>query len=814
MFLLALACTGPDGREFPEKVAGPPVAGAAEGLIHLPVGAPLGGYSSRCSLLGSDGKQDDRKSVYRTAFSPTTGIVTRPWVKGLWLENGDDALVMFTLDAIYSYDGLVDRVSAELTQATGVDMEGRVVITASHTHNQVANFSDQVHFYLGGDKYNREIFERYVEAFVAVGLAAYEGREDASIGTSWIKDWDPDDRVYRDRREDNDELTIWDDFTPGRYKDPYANILRVDAVDGSPIALVVTFGIHGTIGGGDNPLWSNDSTGGLTTVLQEEFKEPVVVMHMQGAGGDASPAGRDHEFARAESIGHYAVDALIQAWEETPTSSEPFQMETASRHISQRHEDIRVTRDGAVDWYYRPFEEGYQADDQIYDANGDILSPIDEYNAKYGAAFCGSDAPLIPVGNIGSQVFPYSACMDVELMAGVIAGTFKMPVEEFPLPMPESLGAGTTASLLGPIPTRTPEGEVVDRELLVGFFPAEPTAMYSEQWRRRSLAELGVEMPLLVGYAQDHEGYFLIPEDWLLGGYEPNINVWGPLQAEHVMEGVLTMSQDVLLTPEREDPDPLGIWASTLYEDKPLPTLEPDTTPNAGQALTVAPEYFWMPPGMELQLEMPETCERVSCSVQLAWQGGDPGVDLPHVELQRQEGGDWVPVTSFSGRVIDEAQPDILLTHTPDPLYPPEAVQVHQWWASWQAVGHVHDRMGVPVGTYRLHVEGQRYTGGDSTWPWSTEAYSLDSQPFEVVPGLIDLVDLGAGQWGASLNAPATNWRLVSMEGDSRGRNPVEGPLLVDGEVVEITGFQDGLAVFAFDGAPSSVEDVYGNHLP
>ena len=171
MLLLLLACTGPEGHEFPDKVPGPPVAGAAEGLIDLPVGAPLGGYSSRCSLLGSDGKQDDRKSHYRTAFSPTTGIVTRPWVKGLYLENGDDQLMLFRLDAIYSYDGLVAEVGRRLTAETGVDFNDKVVISTSHTHNQPANFSDQVHFYLGGDKFNPEIFERYVEAMVSVSPA-------------------------------------------------------------------------------------------------------------------------------------------------------------------------------------------------------------------------------------------------------------------------------------------------------------------------------------------------------------------------------------------------------------------------------------------------------------------------------------------------------------------------------------------------------------------------------------------------------------------------------------------------------------------
>lgn len=229
--------------------------------------------------------------------------------------------------------------------------------------------------------------------------------------------------------------------------------------------------------------------------------------------------------------------------------------------------------------------------------------------------------------------------------------------------------------------------------------------------------------------------------------------------------------------------------------------------------MTEAPEYTWLPPGFELELSVPETCPRVSCAVQLAWVGGDPAVDLPKVVLERLDGDTWTPVTSAAGRVIDEAQPDIVLSHTPEPLYPADADQTHRWWAAWQSVGHVHDLMGVPLGTYRLTVSGHSYVGGDATWPWTTEEYFVTSEPFEVVAGEIVVESLGEGSWGASISAPSSNWRLVSMEGDSRGRNPVEGPLLVDGTEVAIERVEDGRAVFLWEGEPATVEDRYNNAL-
>ena len=70
------------------------------------------------------------------------------------MENGDQHSVLIKADVIYSHDVLVERVEAALTAETGLDLDGRVIITASHTHNGVANYSESVHFYLGGDKYN------------------------------------------------------------------------------------------------------------------------------------------------------------------------------------------------------------------------------------------------------------------------------------------------------------------------------------------------------------------------------------------------------------------------------------------------------------------------------------------------------------------------------------------------------------------------------------------------------------------------------------------------------------------------------------
>ena len=159
--------------------------------------------------------------------------------------------------------------------------------------------------------------------------------------------------------------------------------------------------------------------------------------------------------------------------------------------------------------------------------------------------------------------------------------------------------------------------------------------------------------------------------------------------------------------------------------------------------------------------------------------GGDPGVDYPVVTLERLEGRSWVPVLTESGRPLSMG-PDILVTHTPNPLNPADVTQVHMWYASWQAVGHVADRAGVPLGLYHLHVEGQSYAGGSATWPWATDDYVVDSPTFEVGPAEISLQAEGT-DLVAWLQAPARGYRMIALGGHVRGQNPLpEGDVTCD----------------------------------
>lgn len=816
----------------PALVAGAPMAGVAEAIMQVPVGTPLSGYTGRCTCFGGSGKVDRRDSAYTYSFAPSAGVQTPIPIKVFWLSNGDQDLVVVKIDLIYSFDGLVEEMEDRLSAATGRDLDGKVVVTTNHTHHGTGDFSDQVTYYLGSDRFNLEVFTRMAEQAEAVALDAFDALQPAKIGVGYAKDWDPDNRVYHDRRPDNDGLVVFDDLPAGSYKDPWLTMIRIDTLDDQPLGVLFDFGIHGTSLDVDNAMASTDAPGALEIVFNERFDTPVVVGLLQGGAGDASPGGTDGGYARLETVGEYAADAMFSLWETIPTSADPIRLETVSRSVKETHADIAVTRGGTVDLRYTPYVEDLEPDNVVYADDGSLLSPIDEFNAPNGSAFCGENPAYLP-GYAPAAVFPYNQCVSLDQLVGVIDAFFDLTDEERALPLIEATRAAVTAVRLGPVPIREADGSTTTDDLFVGFFPGEPTALYTEQFRRRAAAELGFQHSMAVGYAQDHEGYLLIPEDWLMGGYEIDINVWGPLQGEHIMEQLLVMAGETLSTTDKVEPqDPCGEYQPPDYGTTEMPTRAPDLSPEAGTLLETPPDYLYSPlyseeetdAGVQPELTAAGAVPRVQGLVQMAWIGGDPGVDYPIVTLERKgDDGTWSPATTAAGRPV-RMGPDILVATTPDPLAPADIEQTHYWWAAWQAVGHVEDRAGLPLGTYRLVVSGKTWTGEGTTYPWGTEDYEVVGPELEVVPATISLAASGA-DLQAWLAAPARGYRLVGLDGDRHGANPLPEDwaqvtlVRADGseETVEANGARGG-GVTTLSGVLASgdvvsvrVVDLYGN---
>ncbi|MFO0645212.1 MAG: neutral/alkaline non-lysosomal ceramidase N-terminal domain-containing protein [Polyangiales bacterium] len=738
-------------------------AGTAEGTLDLPVGSTLGAYTARARALGSQSAADNRVVPYSLGFLPSVGVERAPRVRALALSAGGETVVMLEAEL-----GVADdRTTLDVATRLGPNFAGKVLIGTSHSHSSWGHYVANEVLGLGFGIARAQSRAKLLDVLVTTAQSALAAMAPARIGVAHDDNFDPMHMVSHDRRDENDDLPGGRDRAD---RDLY--VVRVDRMDGSPMAVVPIFGIHGTVLGEDNMLASGDAPGAIEEAVEESFDRQVLVMHLQGAAGDVSPGGTGgidcaghhgcYNFAHAETVGRYAVGPIRAAWDRagmSMTSSVSLEMVTRAVPLGPDWRTFNV-RSGALS--YSPWDGQREADGRIWgdpDAGmNNIVSPIDEFNAPYGAGLCGDNTrTALPSAAQMPGTFtlrPYKSCSRVEEVEDLFG-----PTLELPLPS-RQVFCGSTRTLLSSLRIN---------DWLFVTIPGEPVTLFADRVRAHS--PMPADHTVVVGYAQGHVGYVLHPEDWLRGGYEPSINLWGPLEGEYIMERSIELAR-LAASPQREN---AATESATVWRPAALDALPPpDASPRAGTVPTSIPASMFFPSVARLAARptraQPDAMVPRLGLARFVWIGEDPRAGTPKLTLQREVTagrGDFMPVNRRSGRAVRDG--DVLLAWTPDPLDNASAARTHYWVAEWQAVTPIGAafpddltaRPGVPLGRYRFHIEGTGYT--------------LDSDAFTVTPATLSA---SATRMGANVvltvNYEARDgWRLLDMTANSNRPVPL-----------------------------------------
>lgn len=756
----------------PTANAGTPIAaaaltaGAAERVLDVPVGTALGGYTARAQ--GSAGIVDARAIHMSGVFNPSIGVVDAPRVKAIALTAGPETIVVLKVDMIFVYEGMV----YDLEQRLGAAYAGKILIASSHSHSAWAQFTAHGPLKVGAGEMRDLVYQRMLDTFEATARDALAARRPAKLGVSYDGNWDPQDLVNHDRRSENDGLP------GGNVKDKHMFLVRIDGTDDTPIGAMIIFGEHGTLNGEDNPFASTDAPGALERTLQEQFATPMVVMHLQSAGGDNSPSGHGaidcsvkpgkpsdpcFVWATEEGHGRAALPLLLTAYANAGgaamKSELALAMVTRSIETGPAPETFAIRADTDHPLAYAPFVPDRLPDRQIYEADNTTLkSPIDEFDAPVGAALCQDTNVSVQIAQMPGTdgLSPYASCLRIDLAAPVLSQLFHFDFKtDATHPVCEMTRTTISAIRLG--------------DYLIGTMPGELTVLLADYLRSKSPEP--EDHTIVVGYAQGHVGYLLRPEDWVLGGYESSITFWGPLEAEHIAEQEVALWPSVLGA-TRADASSSSQNRMTIPTNHDGLAID-DPAPDAGTVPATVPADAWVRTGAPATAQPAATIPRVSGVATFVFYGDDPNVQTPHVTLQREVGGSFTDVTRHSGRVVDDI--DLVRAYTPSPLQRGSGPQHHIWAVDWQAVpwlgapglDDLAHRADVPLGDYRFHVTGKGWT--------------LDSAPFTVVPGGLALTQVQVN--GSSLDIATTlhapkGWRLLDMAAPSNNHTPYAGQLL------------------------------------
>lgn len=715
-------------------------AGVAFRYLDGPVGVSMAGYG---------GRMDGRHTHWSDRLKGTAGQYGLQTIKALVLEVGGETMALVKSPMMSSESYLSDAIGRHLKKTHGLDMEGRVITMAGHSHHTTARYwpVPETLGNVGVDSFDAEVTEAVAALFASAVAEAYQNREDAEWGYAYQDDWDPNNEVYRDRRSDND-------FKYG--KDPRLDILAVrKKSDASPMAVVIHFGIHGTVFGGENDIFTEDAPGYVEHKFEELFfaseGKPVFGMFAQSSGGDASPAGDGlghPPLARLERLGEAAAPKILNLYKTVQWSSET-ELAIRSQRIELQHERIYANRPWANEFSTGLGDPYYWGGWQCAAAGG-----------KKGESMEGKPKNCVDLGLL------------IELLEAVVPHT--APHETW-----------LTTARLGDIWMIT--------------LPGEPNWSIVKYAREEAAKRTWNGKPahlMVIGYSQDHLLYLSHPDDWYLGGYEAEMSLWGPGGGPFMVDEGLAM-MDAMMA---------GKNGPAFFAESPSLAPVPPYAPRAREKSLAAGT---------VQQQPAATVQRTQ-TVQFAANCGDPALGSPLLQVQKDSGGTFAPLPARHGWknvYYDNSRYEIVSIYDPDP---PQLegksvdARTHLWRFYWQVPADFG------TGNYRFHLVCNVLT--DAEKDGKPKTLTIDSSAFAVglADGTTLTASLAGDEVSVEFRVPGVAQQQTSTAAPGLGKWISAGYRLLDRLVghTALARVRTSLQVEVLDGSDAVVATATAAYDP
>ncbi|MFN8622753.1 MAG: hypothetical protein U0869_18615 [Chloroflexota bacterium] len=246
--------------------------------------------------------------VGRRSIAPPLGIKTAGFYSREGVVTGIDGDLTATVTVLRGLGQTVVLAAIDLCMApqwvvaewrtwiasAAATRPEHVLVNLSHTHSSPALIQTQPEFAFQRDlleRYRSFLGERLVEATIAAVAALEPARVRAGEGQS---------RVGIQRRETGPDGYVFLGEVPDGPIDPAVGVLRIDRLDGSPIAIMGAYGCHTVVVGPRASVASPDFPGPMRELVESAFGGTAVFL--QGGGGDIMPCwGMGHELDNSDA---------------------------------------------------------------------------------------------------------------------------------------------------------------------------------------------------------------------------------------------------------------------------------------------------------------------------------------------------------------------------------------------------------------------------------------------------------------------------------------------------------------------------------
>jgi neutral ceramidase len=285
----------------------------------------------------------------------STGTLDPIFHKIVALDDGTIQFFIISTDICLVSPAEYDKVTAKIKKLYGIDPIN-VWWTVTHTHSApevgppgmyAAYMSERV--VEVDPAYTEKMEQQLIDGI----KEAREKLAPAKMGVGWGFS-----QANINRRAIDVDGKASLGLNPDGPVDRRIGLIRIDNADGSPLALIANYAIHGTVLGPQNTLISGDAPGVVAEYVEEKVGAPVLFIN--GAAGNLAPIYSVYPSARAGHLGQFRVllgDRIVEANQKITSTTDEIRLasgaqilETPRKPELQWPSDLkqysRTTKDG------------------------------------------------------------------------------------------------------------------------------------------------------------------------------------------------------------------------------------------------------------------------------------------------------------------------------------------------------------------------------------------------------------------------------------------------------------------------------------
>lgn len=251
------------------------------GMFMIPVHA----QPFRAAVSKVDITPDDSQQLLGYGARKSTGIHDRIYHRVVVMDDGNTRFVLVSSDICLVSPSEYDRVAALLERRLGIP-PSNFWWSVTHTHSAPELGPPGLAEAFLGERYTHVYDKAYTEATTAKLLDAVtdaiDRLEPARLSVGWGH---ANANINRRARRANGETYLG--LNPDLPVDRRIGMLRLERPDGSPIAIMANYAMHGTVIGGECTLISGDAPGIVADYVERE--SGATMLFINGAAGNIAP---------------------------------------------------------------------------------------------------------------------------------------------------------------------------------------------------------------------------------------------------------------------------------------------------------------------------------------------------------------------------------------------------------------------------------------------------------------------------------------------------------------------------------------------